>query len=134
MSMSDPIADMITRIRNAGRANKKSVKMPGSKFKIELAKLLKEEGYIENYKFDQDNKQGILSVYLKYKKDDEKKHCIEDIQRVSRPGRRIYAKGKDIKPVLNGLGIAVLSTSDGLMTDKNAILENVGGEIVCNVW
>ena len=133
MSMSDPIADMITRIRNAGRANKKSVKIPGSKFKIELAKLLKNEGYIENYKFEKDDKQGILSVYLKYQ-DDGKKHCIEDIQRVSKPGRRIYTKGKDIKPVLNGLGIAVLSTSDGLMTDKNAILKNVGGEVVCNVW
>ncbi|MBW1650187.1 MAG: 30S ribosomal protein S8 [Deltaproteobacteria bacterium] len=133
MSMSDPIADMITRIRNAGRANKKSVKIPGSKFKIELAKLLKEEGYIVNYKFEKDNKQGILSVYLKYK-DDRKRHCIEDIQRVSRPGRRTYTKGKDIKPVLNGLGIVVLSTSDGLMTDKNAILKNVGGEVVCNVW
>ncbi|MBW1615225.1 MAG: 30S ribosomal protein S8 [Deltaproteobacteria bacterium] len=134
MSMSDPIADMITRIRNAGRANKKSVRIPGSRFKIALAKLLQEEGYIENYKFEKDNKQGILSVYLKYKKDDEKKHCIEDIQRVSRPGRRSYVKGNDIKPVLNGLGISVLSTSDGLMTDKTADSKNVGGEIVCNVW
>ncbi len=131
--MSDPIADMLTRIRNAGNAKKKSVGIPSSKFKIELAKLLKEEGYVKNYNFVDDDKQGMLFLDLKYK-GEGKKHVIYGIERVSKPGRRVYVKGKDIKPVLNGLGIAVLSTSSGLMIDKYAVKNNVGGEVICNVW
>jgi small subunit ribosomal protein S8 len=132
MAMSDPIADMLTRVRNAGKAKFNSVDIPGSKMKFELAKLLKDEGYIRNYKFIKDNKQGILRVYLKYNENQE--HSILRLDRVSKPSKRVYMKGKDIKPVYNGLGIAVLSTSKGIMTDKHARENNIGGEIICNVW
>ena len=132
MAMSDPIADMLTRVRNAGKAKFNSVDIPGSKMKFELAKLLKDEGYIRNYKFMKDNKQGVLRVYLKY--NDKQEHSILRIDRVSKPSKRVYMKGKDIKPVYNGLGIAVLSTSKGIMTDKHAREKNIGGEIICNVW
>jgi small subunit ribosomal protein S8 len=132
MAMSDPIADMLTRVRNAGKAKFNSVDIPGSKVKFELAKLLKDEGYIRNYKFIKDNKQGVLRVYLKY--GDKQEHSILRIDRVSKPSKRVYVKGKDIKPVYNGLGIAVLSTSKGIMTDKHAREKNIGGEVICNVW
>ena len=132
MAMSDPIADMLTRVRNAGKAKFNSVDIPGSKMKFELAKLLKDEGYIRNYKFIKDNKQGVLRVYLKY--NEKQEHSILRIDRVSKPSKRVYMKGKDIKPVYNGLGIAVLSTSKGIMTDKHAREKNIGGEIICNVW
>ena len=132
MAMSDPIADMLTRVRNAGRAKFNSVDIPGSKMKFELAKLLKDEGYIRNYKFIKDNNQGILRVYLKY--NEKQEHSILRIDRVSKPSKRVYMKGRDIKPVYNGLGIAVLSTSKGIMTDKHARENNIGGEIICNVW
>lgn len=132
MSMSDPIADMLTRIRNGGKAKFNSVEIPGSKIKIEIAKLLKSEGYIRNYKFVKDNKQGILRVYLKYGPD--QKHAIYGIERASKPSRRLYVKGKDAKPVLNGLGVAFISTSKGVMTDKQARKENVGGEVLCKIW
>ncbi|MDA9762073.1 30S ribosomal protein S8 [Desulfobacterales bacterium] len=132
MAMSDPIADMLTRVRNAGKAKFNSVDIPGSKMKFELAKLLKVEGYIRNYKFIKDNKQGILRVYLKY--NEKQEHSILRIDRVSKPSKRVYMKGKDIKPVYNGLGISVLSTSKGIMTDKHAREDNIGGEIICNVW
>jgi small subunit ribosomal protein S8 len=132
MAMSDPIADMLTRVRNAGKAKFNSVDIPGSKMKFELAKLLKDEGYIRNYKFIKDNKQGVLRVYLKY--NDKQEHSILRIDRVSKPSKRVYMKGKDIKPVYSGLGIAVLSTSKGIMTDKHAREKNIGGEIICNVW
>ncbi len=132
MAMSDPIADMLTRVRNAGKAKFNSVDIPGSKMKFELAKLLKDEGYIRNYKFIKDDKQGVLRVYLKY--NDKQEHSILRIDRVSKPSKRVYMKGKDIKPVYNGLGIAVLSTSKGIMTDKHARERNIGGEIICNVW
>lgn len=133
MSVSDPIADMLTRIRNAGMAKKNIVYIPGSKLKIEIARVLKEEGYIGNYNFLEDTKQGVLKISLKYI-DKGKKHVIYNIERISRPCRRIYVKNKDIEPVLNGLGIAILSTSLGIMTDKEAVKKNVGGEILCNVW
>jgi small subunit ribosomal protein S8 len=132
MAMSDPIADMLTRVRNAGKAKFSSVDIPGSKMKFELAKVLKDEGYIRNYKFIKDNKQGILRVYLKY--NEKQEHSILRIDRVSKPSKRVYMKGKDIQPVYNGLGISVLSTSKGIMTDKHARENNVGGEIICNVW
>ena len=132
MAMSDPIADMLTRVRNAGKAKFNSVDIPGSKMKFELAKLLKDEGYIRNYKFIKDNKQGVLRVYLKY--NDKQEHSILRIDRISKPSKRVYTKSNDIKPVYNGLGIAVISTSKGMMTDKHARENNIGGEIICNVW
>ena len=132
MTMNDPIADMLTRIRNAGKAKFTSVDIPGSKLKMELAKVLKNEGFITNYKFIKDSKQGVLRIYLKY--DENQQNVIYGIERVSKLSRRVYAKGKDIKPVLNGMGISILSTSKGVMTDQKARQENIGGEILCNVW
>jgi small subunit ribosomal protein S8 len=132
MAMSDPISDMLTRIRNAGKEKFNSVDIPGSKLKTELARVLKDEGFIRNYKFIKDNKQGILRVYLKY--DEKQTNAIYGLERTSKPSRRVYVKSKNIKPVLNGMGIAILSTSKGIMTDKKARFENVGGEILCNVW
>lgn len=132
MSMSDPIADMLTRIRNAGKAKFNSVDIPGSKLKTELARILKNEGFVRNYKFIKDDKQGILRVYLKY--GEGQTNTIFGMERVSKPSRRVYVKCKDVKPVLNGMGIAILSTSKGIMSDKTARKENVGGEILCNIW
>ena len=132
MSMSDSIADMLTRMRNAEKAKFNSVDIPGSKLKTELAKVLQNEGFIRNYKFMKDSKQGILRVYLKYGQGQSS--VIMGIERVSKPGRRVYVKSKDIKPVLNGMGISILSTSRGIITDKTARHEKVGGEILCNVW
>ena len=132
MAISDPIADMLTRVRNAGKAKFTSVDIPSSKLKVELAKVLKNEGYIRNYKFVKDEKQGILRVYLKYGQGNIS--SIYGMVRVSKPSRRIYIKGKDIKPVLNGLGISILSTSKGVITDRQARSENVGGEILCKIW
>jgi len=132
MAMSDPIADMLTRIRNGAKAEFAKVDIPGSKLKIELARVLKEQGYIKNHKFLEDDKQGVLRVYLKYV--GENKPAIHGLQRVSKPGCRVYTKSKEVKPVLNGLGISIVSTSKGLMTDKQAKKENVGGEVLCNIW
>ncbi|HMA67067.1 MAG TPA: 30S ribosomal protein S8 [Desulfosalsimonadaceae bacterium] len=132
MTMSDPIADMLTRIRNAGQARHSSTDMPGSNMKAAVAKLLKEEGFIRNYKFIKDNKQGIIRIYLKY--DNQNQHVIYGLQRVSKPSRRVYSGSKEIRPVLKGLGISVLSTSKGLMTDKQARNANIGGEVLCNIW
>jgi len=130
--MSDPIADMLTRIRNAGKAKFNSVDIPGAKLKVELARVLKDEGFIRNYKFIKDKKQGILRVYLKY--DEKETYAIYGLERVSKPSRRVYAKSNDVKPVLNGMGIAILSTSTGIMTDRKARAKNVGGEVLCNIW
>ena len=132
MAISDPIADMLTRIRNAVKAKFNSADVPASKLKTELARVLKDEGYIKNYKFIQDGKQGILRIYLKYGQG--QKATIYGIERVSKPSRRVYTKSKDIKPVYNGMGISILSTSRGVMTDKRARQENVGGEVLCNIW
>lgn len=132
MAISDPIADMLTRVRNAAKAKFNSVDIPGSTVKIELAKILKTEGYIRNYKFLKDGKQGILRIYLKY--GPTQSNVIYQLKRVSKPSRRVYVRCKEIKSVYNGLGIAILSTSKGVMTDKNARQEKVGGEILCHVW
>ena len=132
MAQSDPIADMLTRIRNAVKAKFNSVDVPGSKLKIEMAKTLKDEGFIRNYKFLKDGKQGILRIYLKYGTGNA--NVIYGLERISKPSRRVYVRSKDIKPVFNGMGISILSTSKGLMTDKKARKENVGGEILCNIW
>jgi len=132
MAMSDPIADMLTRIRNAVKARFNSVDIPGAKLKSEVARILKNEGFIRNYKFIEDGKQGILRIYLKYGEDQSS--VIYGLERISKPSRRVYAKGKDIKPVFNGMGVSILSTSKGIMTDKTARKDNVGGEILCNIW
>jgi small subunit ribosomal protein S8 len=132
MTLSDPIADMLTRIRNASSAKFTSVDIPGSKVKTEIAKVLKQEGYIKNYKFIRDEKQGVLRVYLKY--GTEREAVIAGLQRISKPSRRIYVKNKDIKPVLNGMGVSILSTSKGIMSGGSAKRENVGGEIICHIW
>lgn len=132
MAVSDPIADMLTRIRNGAKARFNSVDVPGSKLKIEIAKILKDEGFIKNYKFLKDGKQGILRIYLKY--GSGQSEVVYGLKRISKPGRRVYVKSDEIKPVYNGMGISILSTSRGIMTDKKARKENVGGEILCNVW
>ena len=132
MAVSDPIADMLTRIRNGVKARFNSVDVPGSKLKTDIAGILKDEGFIKNYKFLKDGKQGILRIYLKYGPGQSK--VIYGLKRISKPSCRIYVKSNDIKPVYNGMGISILSTSKGIMTDKKARQENVGGEILCNVW
>ena len=132
MSITDPIADMLTRIRNAGKAKFNSVDIPGSRMKTNLAKVLKNEGFIKNYKFLHDNKQGILRIYLKY--DQGQNNAIFGLERVSKPSRSVYLKHNNIEPVLNGLGISIISTSKGIMTDRQARNEKVGGEILCNIW
>lgn len=132
MVMSDPVSDMLTRIRNAAKARFTSLDIPGSKLKVEIAKILRDEGFIRNYKFIKDGKQGILRVYLKY--GEARQSAIFGLERVSKPSRRVYVKSKDIKPVLNGLGISILSTSQGVMSDKKARAENIGGEVLCSIW
>lgn len=130
--MTDPIADMLTRIRNGLSARKSSVEVPSSKMKIEICKILKEEGYIQNFKETDNEKQGILTIDLKYLPSG--KPCIDGIEKISRPGRRLYKRKDELEPVLNGLGIAIISTSKGIITDKQARGMNVGGEIIMKVW
>jgi small subunit ribosomal protein S8 len=132
MNMTDPIADMITRIRNAVRAKLVKVDIPASKLKAEIARILKDEGYISNFKVTEDGRQGQIRVYLKYGPGMER--VITDVQRVSRPGCRIYCGKDQIPRVYGGLGINVLSTSRGVMTGRTAAREGVGGEILFNVW
>lgn len=130
MSMSDPIADMLTRIRNAQQSEKVSVMMPSSKVKVAIAKVLKAEGYIEDFVVSTTDGKSELSVGLKYYAG---KPVIEKIERISRPGLRIYRGHEDIKPVMNGLGVAIVSTSRGVMTDRAARQSGVGGEVICIV-
>ena len=132
MSVSDPIADMLTRIRNAIMMGHAMVAMPSSNLKVAIAKILKEEGYIKNFKIIKDKKQGVLRVYLKY--DDINRPLINGLQRVSKPSRRVYAGKEEIPQVLGGLGIAVVSTSRGVMTDREARRLGIGGEVLCTIW
>lgn len=132
MSMTDPLADMLSRIRNAGRAGHDKVDIPASRMKIALARIFKEEGFIKNYKVIKDNRQGILRVYLRY--DDEQKPLIQRIERVSRPGLRVYVGHEDLPRVQGGLGVAVISTSKGVITDRQARKLKVGGEVLCQIW
>jgi small subunit ribosomal protein S8 len=132
MAISDPVADMLTIIRNGGKAQFAKVDIPGSKLKLAMVRVLKEQGYIRDFKFIENETQGIIRVYLKYVS--EGQPAIFGIKRISKPSCRVYSKAKQIKPVLNGLGISIISTSRGLMTDKQAREANVGGEILCNVW
>lgn len=130
--VTDPIADFLTRIRNGIHARHEAVEMPASKMKLEMAKILKAEGYIKNFKVVQDQKQGLLKLFLKY--DDERVAAIGSIRRISKPGRRVYAGSEKIPQVKNGLGIAIISTSKGVMTDRRAREEKVGGEVLCTIW
>ena len=132
MQISDVIADMLTRIRNANNAKHESVDIPASNLKKSIAQILLEEGYIKNYQIVEDGKQGIIRVTLKYVAGKQK--VIQGLRRVSKPGLRIYSNCEDMPKVMNGLGIAIVSTSKGVMTDKKARLENVGGEILAFVW
>ena len=132
MSMTDNIGDMLTRIRNGGKARFDKVDIPASRMKISLARIFKDEGFIKNYKVIKDNKQGILRVYLKY--DDQNQPLIQRIERVSKPSRRVYAGCEVLPKVQGGLGVAVVSTSKGVMTDRQARKLGVGGEVLCQVW
>lgn len=132
MAMTDPIADMLTRIRNAAMVKKDLVEIPASKVKAEIAKVLKSEGYIKGYKIEKDKKQGLLKIALKY--DDSRNNVVEGLKRISKPGSRVYVKGSEVPKVINGYGISILSTSKGLMVDREARKANVGGEILCNIW
>jgi len=130
--MTDPIADMLTRIRNGSKAKLEKVDIPSSKLKLEIAKILKDEGYIKNLKMVKDRRQGVIRVYLKYT--DDEAPVIQGIKRVSRPGCRVYAGNDAIPKVLAGLGVAILSTPKGVQTGKQAKKDNVGGEVLCHVW
>jgi small subunit ribosomal protein S8 len=130
--MSDPLADMLTRIRNAGMVRYETVDIPMSNLKVGVAKVLREEGYIKDYQIIEDNKQGTLRIELKYGPHDE--DVISGIRRVSKPGLRKYVKADDIPKVLSGLGISILSTSKGIITDREARRLRIGGEILCEAW
>jgi small subunit ribosomal protein S8 len=132
MGMTDPIADMLTRVRNGNSAKFSKVDIPASKIKIQIARILKDEGFIKNFKVIKDNRQGLLRLYLKF--DDKNHQVLSSIRRISRPSRRFYAKKDNIPKVLNGLGLSILTTSKGVMTEREARKQGVGGEIICTVW
>ncbi len=132
MTMTDPIADMLTRIRNANVVKHETVDVPASNIKKELARILLEEGFIRGYDVIEDGKQGIIRIQLKYGQTGER--VISGLKRISKPGMRVYADKHEVPRVLNGLGISIISTSKGILTDKQARKENVGGEVICYVW
>jgi small subunit ribosomal protein S8 len=132
MSMSDPISDMLTRIRNGIIASFDTVDMPSSRVKVNIARILKSEGFIKNYKIIPDKRQGVLRVFLKF--DESGESVIGGLKRISKPSCRVYARSDSIPDVLNGYGVSVLSTSKGVMTDRQARKLGVGGEIICTVW
>mgnify|MGYP001151182899 CR=1 FL=1 len=129
--VTDPIADMLTRIRNANAMRYKEVEIPSSKVKVEIANILKEEGFINDYKIKKNNVQDVIILSLKY---NNKERVITGLKRISKPGLRVYAKAEEIPRVLNGLGIAIISTSKGIMTGKNAKAANLGGEVLAYIW
>ena len=130
--MTDPIADMLTRIRNTGNAKHTSVDIPASNIKKEISEILLNEGYIKNYDVIEDDKQGVIRIDLKYGPNNER--VITGLKRISKPGLRVYVSKNDVPKVLGGLGVAIISTSKGILTDKKAREENVGGEVICYVW
>ena len=132
MSRTDPIADFLTRIRNANMVKHESVEVPASKMKRDIAEILKNEGFIRDVEYIDDDKQGIIRVFLKYGKNNER--VISGLRRISKPGLRSYVKADAVPKVLNGLGIAILSTSEGVMTDKDARAKKIGGEVIAYVW
>ena len=131
--VTDPIGDFLTRIRNAIKANHRIVQIPASNLKKEMTKVLMDKGYIRNYKFEEDDKQGIIKIALKYNTQ-TKQSAIVHLERISKPGLRKYAPSGNLPRVLNGLGVAILSTSKGVMTDKEAQREHVGGEVLCHIY
>lgn len=132
MVMTDPIADMMTRIRNANMVRHEKLEIPASKLKREIADILKREGFIRDVEFVEDSKQGIIRVFLKYGQNNER--VITGLKRISKPGLRVYAKSNEVPRVLNGLGIAIISTSQGVLTDKEARAKQAGGEVLAYVW
>ena len=130
--VTDTIADMLTRIRNANQMRYEEVQVPASKVKEEIAKILKEEGFINDYKINSDNAEKMIVLTLKYT--DKKERVITGLKRISKPGLRVYARSEEVPKVLNGLGIAIISTSKGIMTDKQARKENIGGEVLAYIW
>ncbi len=132
MSMSDPIADLLTRIRNAIQAGHPTVDIPASGLKTEICRVLKEEGYVRDFVLEEEPRPGILRVSLQYARD--RSPVVQGLRRVSKPSLRVYVNSKDIKPVRSGLGVAIVSTSKGVMTGKHALEQHVGGEILCEVW
>ncbi len=128
---SDPIADMLTRLRNAIKAEHLKVDVPSSKIKVAIAKILKDEGFIKNFKMIEDNKQKVLRIYLKYT--EENQPAILELTRISKPGRRVYTRAEELKPVYNNIGIWILSTPKGVLTNKAARKLNVGGEVICEI-
>lgn len=132
MTMSDPIADMLTRIRNANMVRHEVLEVPASNIKKEIAEILKREGFIKDVEYIEDNKQGVIRIQLKYSKSGER--VINGLKRISKPGLRVYVKSTDVPKVLNGLGIALLSTSEGVITDKEARQKQTGGEVLAYVW
>jgi small subunit ribosomal protein S8 len=131
-TITDPIADLLTRIRNASRAGHEQVEIPGSRLKLEIVKILAQEKYVRGYQFIQDEKQGIIRVFLRYGA--RREPVVQQLERVSKPGRRVYAPSTKIPRVLNGMGIAILSTSRGLLPDRECRRQHVGGEVICYVW
>jgi small subunit ribosomal protein S8 len=132
MVMTDPIADMLTRIRNANQMKHLTVLVPASKIKLEILNVIKNEGYIEDVEFVEDGKQGTIKVTLKYT--EKKERVIKGLKRISKPGLRVYAKATEMPKVLNGLGVAVVSTSNGVMTDREARHQHLGGEVIAYIW
>ena len=132
MTMTDPIADLLTRIRNALIARHDRVDVPASRMKVAIVRILKDEGFIKNFKVSKDNKQGLIRIFLKYS--DQNSPVINGLERLSKPGRRLYQGAAEIEPVLSGLGVAIVSTSSGVMTDKEARRQNLGGEMLCQIW
>lgn len=132
MAVTDPIADMLTRIRNANKAQFEKVDIPASKLKLEIARVLREQGFVKNFKFVRNKKQGLIKIYLKYGPNGER--IIEGMERVSRPSLRIYASANRIPKILGGMGVMIISTSRGVMTDHDARLQKIGGEILCKIW
>ncbi|MBF7114802.1 30S ribosomal protein S8 [Pediococcus pentosaceus] len=132
MSMTDPIADFLTRIRNANMVRHESLEVPASKIKKDMAEILKNEGFIKGVEYIEDDKQGIIRVFLKYGKNNER--VISGLKRISKPGLRSYVKSDEVPKVLNGLGIAIISTSEGVITDKEARAKKIGGEVLAYIW
>ncbi|MFC4025655.1 30S ribosomal protein S8 [Oceanobacillus longus] len=132
MVMTDPIADMLTRIRNANMVKHEKLELPASNMKKEIADILKREGFVKDYELVEDNKQGVLRIFLKYSTTEDR--VITGIKRISKPGLRVYAKADEVPRVLNGLGIAIVSTSKGVLSDKEARSQAVGGEVLAYVW
>jgi len=130
--MTDPISDYLTRIRNAGRANHNYVDIPASRMKAELCKIMLTQGFLGGVKYIEDNKQGMLRVYIKYTRDQQ--HVIEGMKRVSKPSRRVYTGTKSLPRVLGGYGLAIISTSQGILTDADCRKRGIGGEILCEIW